>query len=112
MSSAHYTNIIPSNFEALLDAALAKYAKQTGTDLRNHPLANVIDSCDSPDSILVIFEEQAKAFDEFRSGDSKLIKWLRPVVNALHAISTSAALGTGVGLVSSPEFFKIYHRCG
>jgi len=104
MSSASDTNYIPSNFEALFDAALAKYAKQTGTDLRNHPLANMIDSCDSPDSILAIFEEQAKAFDEFRNGDSKLIKWLRPVVNGLHAISTSAALSAGVDLVSSSEF--------
>lgn len=101
MSSAPH---IPSTFEALFDAALAKYAKQTGTDLRNHPLANMIDRCDSPDSILVIFEEQAKAFDEFRNGNSKLIKWLSPVVNVLHAISTSAALSAGLGLVSTPEF--------
>lgn len=99
MSSATYTN-----FETLFDAALAKYTKQTGTDLRNHPLASMIDSCDSPDSILVIFEEQAKAFDEFRSGDSKLIKLLRPVVNGLDAIFASAALSAGVGLVSFPEF--------
>jgi hypothetical protein len=105
MSSAPDTNYIPSNFEALFDAALAKYAKQTGTDLRNHPLAYMIDSCNSPDSVLAIFEEQAKAFDEFRNGDSKLVKWLRPVVNGLHAISSSAALTAGVDLVSSPEFY-------
>ena len=98
MSSATHTN-----FETLFDAALAKYTKQTGSDLRNHPLASMIDSCDSPDSILVIFEEQAKAFDEFRSGDPKLIKLLRPVVNGLHAIFASAALSAGVGLVSFPE---------
>jgi hypothetical protein len=55
-----------SNFEALFNATLAKYTKQTGNDLRNHPLASRIDSCDSPDSILDIFQEQARAFKEFR----------------------------------------------
>src|SRR5947208_13780140 len=99
MSSATYTN-----FETLFDAALAKYMKQTGTDLRNHPLTTTIHSCDSLDSIPVIFEEQAKAFDEFRSGDSKLIQLLRPVVDGLHAIFASAALSTGVALVSFPGF--------
>src|SRR5260221_2747509 len=86
MSPNSNTNSTPSNVAPLLDAALAKYTKRTGQNLRNHPLATAIERCTSPDSILAIFEEQSHAFDEFRNGDPKLIKWLRPVVIGLHAI--------------------------
>jgi hypothetical protein len=89
----------PSNFKALFDAALAKYTKCTGKDLRNHPLAYMIDRCYSPDLILALFQEQSRAFDEFRNGDPKLINWLAPVVNALHAISTTVTLSAGASLV-------------
>ena len=89
-----------SNFEALFQAALAKYSKQTGQGLVNHPLTAVLDRCDSPNAILAIFEEQARAFDEFRNGDPKLIKWLRPLVKCLHTLCTKETLCTGVDLVS------------
>ena len=78
-----------SNFEALFNAALAKYTEQNERDLRNHPLASQIDSCDSPDAILNMFEKQAEAFDEFRKGDTKLFKWFKPIIGVLHAISTN-----------------------
>jgi hypothetical protein len=97
-----------SNFEILFNAALAKYSKQTGKDLRNHPLANMIDSCDGPDSIISIFQEQSQAFREFRSGDTKLFKWLRLIVDVLHALSTNAVLGDGASLVSSATFLLKY----
>jgi hypothetical protein len=90
----------PSNLETLFDAALEKYTKRTGQDLRNHELARMLDRCESPDSILAIFKEQSQDFDEFRNGDPKLIKWLTPIVNGLHAISTSAAISAGASLVS------------
>jgi len=98
----------PSNFETLLNAALAKYTKQTGNDLRDHPLASKIDSCDSPDSILDIFQEQARAFDEFRRDDTKLFKCLRPVVNVLHALSTVPILSDSGSFVSLATFLVIY----
>ena len=88
------------NFKNLFDIALAKYAKRTGQDLRKYPLAAAIDRCNSPDEILAIFQAQSQAFDEFRNGDTKLIKWLRPVVNGLHAISTNTVLSAGTSLAS------------
>ena len=97
MSSTFNTN---SNFETIFNAALANYTKQTGKDLRNHPLASKIDSSDNPDSILDIFQEQAQAFDEFRRGDTKLLKLLRPVVNVLHAFSTEDVLRHSISHVS------------
>jgi hypothetical protein len=103
MPSTLYTTYSSSNFEALFEIALTKYSKCTGQDLRNHPLANVIDRCSSPGAILAIFQEQSREFDEFRDGDPKLVKWLEPAVNGLHAISTSAALSAGASLVSPTQ---------
>lgn len=100
-----------SNFEALFQAALAKYSKQTGQSLVNHPLTAVLDRCDSPDAILTIFEEQARAFDEFRKGDPKLIKWLRPLVKSLHTICTTETLCTAADLVSPVSFFLCVVVC-
>ena len=104
MTSASEKSSPQSSFNALFNTALDKYAKRTGQDLRNHPLAAAIDRCDSPDSILAIFLEQSQAFDGFRNSDPKLIKWLGPVVNGLHAISTNTALSDGVSLVSPNQF--------
>jgi hypothetical protein len=100
MASASSTNATRPNFEALFDAALDKYKKRTGKDLCNHPLAAIIDRCDSPGGILTIFQEQSRAFDEFRKGDPKLIKYLEPVVNGLYAISNTAVLSADASLVS------------
>jgi hypothetical protein len=93
------------NFEGIFNAALAKYANQTGLDLSNHPLTSKVYGCDSAESILAIFQEQAKAFHEFRHGDPKLMKWLQPVVTGLYALSASPALSSGVSLVSSQSSF-------
>ena len=108
MSSASDTSF---NFERIFSAALAEYTKQTGKNLRNHPLANRIDSCNSAESILGIFEEQSQAFEIFRNSDikqSKLLKWLKPVVNVLHALSTNEVFKACVGHVS-PATFLIIH---
>ncbi|KAH9958457.1 hypothetical protein BC827DRAFT_563684 [Russula dissimulans] len=91
-----------SNFETLFDSALEKYTEQTGKDLRNHPLKHRIDTCDSPASLFAVFQEQAQTFDDFKNGDHRLIKWLQPIVNCLYALSTNAALSTGVSVVFPP----------
>jgi len=89
-----------SHFEALFNAALANYSEQTGKDLRNHPFAHHIDRCNTPESLLAVFQEQAQTFDEFRNGDHRLIKWLQPIVSHLHALSTSSTLSGTVSAVS------------
>ena len=104
MSSTSNTTSAPSNFEALFSVALTEYTKRTGKDLRDHPLASRINSCDDAESIVVIFQEQAQAFEEFRRGDTKLFEWLRPVVNVLHALSTNEALGHGASHVRPATF--------
>jgi hypothetical protein len=98
MSSTLNTTTTTSNFEALFEAALDKFTKRTGQDLRNHPIATRIERCSSPDAILAIFQEQSLAFHEFRNGDRRLIGWLEPIINGLHAISTNTA--SSLALVS------------
>jgi len=100
MLSTPKTTTSSSHFTALFDVALAEYTKVTGKDLRDHPLADMINRCDSPDAILAIFQEQSRVFDEFRNGDPKLIKWLSPLVNEMHAISTNEFISACAGLVS------------
>ena len=109
MSSASNTASTASDFETLFNAALDNYTKQTGKDLRSHPLADKIDNCDGPDSILDIFQEQAQAFDGFRNGDTRLLKWLRPVVNVLHVLSTNSVLSDISTLVSAAMFRCYIH---
>ena len=85
-----------SNFQDILEAALELYTKKTGKDLcdlpADHPLVE-LDSCNSPDSIIVIFQEQARKFGEFRKGNTKLLQWLKPIVKVLHTLSTNKVLG-------------------
>jgi hypothetical protein len=100
MSSASNTASTSFNFEAIFNAALTEYTNRTGKDLRNHPLASKIDGCDNPESILDIFQEQAQAFDKFRKGDTKLFKWLRPVIDVLHAISTNKTISDSASNVT------------
>jgi hypothetical protein len=111
MSSTPNTTTCSSNFTALFDVALAKYTKSTGRDLRNHPLSDMIDKCESTDAILAIFQEQSRAFNQFRNGngDPELIKWLEPLVEGLHTISTNAVISAGASLVS-PLIAVIYQR--
>jgi fungal STAND N-terminal Goodbye domain len=104
MSSASNTTSTSSNFEAIFNAALTEYTKQTGKDLRDHPFASKIDSCDNPDSIIAIFQEQARAFDEFRKGDTKLFRWFKPIIKVLHSLSTNEVLSEGASSVRSATF--------
>ena len=87
-----------SNFTAIFDAAAQEYKTLTKNDLTAHPFAAAIEDHNSPDSILNVFRNQARAFDAFRKGDEKLMALLTPIVNILFTFSES--LGEGVGLVS------------
>lgn len=100
MSSALSTTPTSANFEAIFNAAVAHYTNQTGKDLYSHPLASRVSACDSEESVLAIFQEQAQAFDKFRNGNPKLVRWLQPIVRGLYTLSTCPTLSTSVSLVS------------
>ena len=86
-----------SRFQAIFQAALESYQKQTKKDLLTHPLASQLKVCDSTASILAILQDQVQEFDKSRSGDERLTKWLSPTVNVLCAFS--ATISGGVSMV-------------
>src|SRR6266850_1060161 len=88
-----------SRLEVLFDAALESYEKQTGMKLINHTLARQLENCHSVDAIMGLLQQQARTFTEFRGDHGKVKKSLMRTVHVLHALSTSTALGEGVGLV-------------
>ncbi|KAH8986397.1 hypothetical protein EDB86DRAFT_2248100 [Lactarius hatsudake] len=100
MSQTPSTDAASSRFQAIFNAALKSYQKQTGKDIIAHPLASQLRSCDSTSAILTVLQDQVREFDQAHSGDERLTKWLVPTVNVLYAFS--AAVSGGVGLVFSP----------
>ncbi|KAI9432657.1 hypothetical protein H4582DRAFT_2061495 [Lactarius indigo] len=106
MSSSNLGQTSPpsSNFKSILDAALSqalsRYKKKTGKQLLGHPLATRLQQCDSVDAILAILQDQAEAFQQFRAGDRRLMKWISPVVDVLYTFS--ATLGGASGLAFDP----------
>ena len=97
-SSNQITDPSIPNFTAIFDAASQEYKTLTKKDLATHPFAAAIEDHNSPDPILNVFRNQARAFDAFRKGDDKLMAFLTPIVNILFTFSET--LGEGVGLVS------------
>ena len=91
-SSAPTPSGSSSNIEGIFDAALKSYKKKTKKDLKNHDLFKQLETCDSPATILAVF--QAAQFD----GNEGLKKWLVPAINVLYAFSE--ALGEGISLVN------------
>jgi hypothetical protein len=89
------------SFQAILAKALADYWGQIGVDLDKHPFANELRGRDSPDEVLKLLEDKAKAFKVYRDGNRKLINWLTPVVQVVHTLS--GVLGEAVSLMIHPS---------
>jgi hypothetical protein len=97
LSFASHTIASSPSFQSVFNAALDEYAKHTGNDLVDHPLSIKIESCRSPGDVLVVLQEQAKVFREFREGNKKLMKVIEPTVNVLYSLS--AVFSDNIGLV-------------
>ena len=97
MSLASQTPAFSAQFQSILDAALSEYKKNTGNDLLDSWLAKELQSCKSVQDVLDKIQDQAEAFDKFRNGDKRLMKWIRSSVDVLYTISST--LGAGVGIV-------------
>jgi hypothetical protein len=87
-----------SNFQTIFNAALSDYAKRTNIDLASHPFGQTLQTCDSADTILALFQDKANQFQAFRDGNRKLIDCLKPIVRFLHTVA--AILGEAATLVS------------
>jgi hypothetical protein len=99
MSHIHATaSSSASNLQLIINDALKTYKKRTKNDLREHPLAAQLQTCDSPSAILAVLQQQAQGLDQSRSSDGRWTKWLDPTVEVLYTFSN--ILGAGAGLVS------------
>ena len=87
-----------SPFQAIFQAAIKSYQKQTKKDILTHPLASQLQDCGSNSAIIAILQDQVREFDKSHSGDERLTKWLSPTVNVLNAFS--ATISGSVSLVS------------
>ena len=97
MSSTSSLSTSRSNLGSIFDSALQAYKNKTGKEITSHPLATVLQSCDSSDAILAVLRRQLPSFDRSTNSDERIAKCLVPIVNVLYAFS--ATLGGGVGLV-------------
>ena len=97
-----------STHQLIFDNALAVYKTKTGKDLASDPLLVRLESCDSPDSVLVVLREQIPGFDQFSSSNHRLTNWLSPTVNVLYAFSST--IGGTLSLVRLRKVKVIYLR--
>ena len=94
MSSSPQTLTPISNFKSILDAALSDYKTKTGKELLDNPLATEVQSCDTVDAVLAIVQDQAKAFQQFKDGDQRLIERIGPLTKVLFAFSGTLSVDT------------------
>jgi hypothetical protein len=87
MPFSMHPNASSPTFQDIFDAALVEYTNQTGTDLAKHPLAAELRNCTTANDLLLVLEEQAKAFREFCEDNKRLKRILEPTVNVLQALS-------------------------
>ena len=86
-----------SNLQSILNAA-DKYAQQTGINLKDNPFTDKVKGCDTPSDVLLLLQENLKAFKDYRDKDRKFIECVGPVVQVVHAFSD--ILGDVASLVS------------
>ena len=97
-ASSQITGSSTNNFTAIFNAAATEYHRVTRKRLDTHPFATLLDTCDTPETVLNTFRTQAQAFSKFREGDERLMAWLDPIVHILFVVA--GTLGEGTGLVS------------
>ena len=87
-----------SNYRSIFDSALEAYKKKTGKDLTSDPLLRRLETCHSPDAILVILREHISGFGHPHNSSDGLTKCLNSTVNVLYTFST--IIGASPCLVS------------
>ena len=90
-----------SVFVKTLGEALVQYKQLTGYDPATHALSAKFDNWDSADTILEVFQDQARKFNEFRKGNEKLMEWLKPTVQIM--VSISLLLGNAPTTVQAAQ---------
>ena len=107
MPDTQATSSSSSRFQAIFEAALKSYQRQTKNDLLEHPLATQFQSCNSTDAVLAILQGQVQEFDKSRSGDTRLTKWLSPTINVLSAFSATISGGVSLACLDPLTYPKL-----
>ena len=102
MPSTTFSSSSASRFQSILDNALRDYTQQTGVDLAKYDFVNQLESCQSPDEVILLLRDKARKFKEYREGNRKMINWVTPIVQVVHVFS--AFLGEASSMVSRRAF--------
>ena len=89
-----------SYFQDLYNAALKDYENETGTKLVEHPLAKRLETCESPESLTIVLQEQAQKFRRFEGNDGKIMRFFRSSVKVLYRLFNSTIVVRLIGLAS------------
>ena len=89
-----------SKYQLIFDNALKAYKTKTGRDLKSDPLLRSLETCNSPDAVLIILRQQIPG-DRLGNSDGRLTNWINPVVNVLYNFAQT--IGGAVSLVSLDE---------
>ena len=73
---------LPTGFRARFQSAVQEYARQTGIDLANDPLAQQLENCNSFESVVDVFQNLLQDFTAFNGS----------VSSGLQAFSVSSSL--------------------
>ena len=106
MSDSHLAAASSSNFQLIVNDALAAYEKRTKKDLLTHPLASQLEACNSPSAVLAVLQQQVQGLDQSRNSDDRWTKWLGPTVNILCTLSDTLGEGVGLVITSARELFR------
>ena len=87
-----------ANFQAIFDAALDNYARQTGVNIAEHPSVDKLQNCRSPEDIVRLLTEKETVLKGHREKYRNLINHIRPVIRTVHAFSS--VLDTAAEIVS------------
>jgi hypothetical protein len=102
MSQTPPASAPPSDYcQAIFNKALDDYEETTRKDLRSDSLLRQLESCQSPDAVLSVFQQHIPGFDKSGNKDDRQTRWLNPTVEVL--CSFSQTVGGAVALVSLKE---------
>jgi hypothetical protein len=102
MSQNSPTDDSSSNYQVIFDNALNAYKTKTGKDLKSDSLLRSLESCNSPDAVLILLQRQIPGVGQSGSSDERLTNWVNPVVNVLYNFAET--IGGAVNLVSLHKF--------
>ena len=97
-----------SNLKAIFDASLKAYEEKLQKSLLKDPLMDQLKACNSPTEILKILRTQVQQSEKSTSGNDKLIRSLKPIVNVLYTFSS--VISAGVGLVNPIRMILLRYK--